>query len=328
MDFLSLLGPLLGIGSNVLGAVMGKDDNTQTSGTSTTGATTVSKDKSSTSLTGSTTQNGTENVLTNQTQNNTQNTSSNTTQTGSEVNQQTGQTQRLDAATTSLLTQQVQNLLRSATTGSSLINRRMTEIGSTNFDTNGFVNGIMQAADANLASDFESGLNRAMSQTGGTAGNNSASALLANKLKTQQAATSAGIRADATARAEEIRGQRSAELAGLSAASGDSLSRLLQPLLSASESSTAAGSTTSAASSQTNEFMTALQSLFGSTGTTSSVNTTQQQQQDTTQKNLQNVAQTTQATEDTKNKKQDWEKLFEGLSKGFSASFNAFPVRT
>lgn len=298
MDFMALLGPLMSIGSSLLGNFLGNTENSSTSGTSSSGATTLSKDKSTTNLSGTSTNKVAE--------------TTGTTASGTQTTNQTGNVQRLDATTQNLLTQQVRDLLAGAGTGSDAINQRIAELGQSDFDTTGFVNGIMTAATSAANSELESGLNQITSASGGSVGNNSASALLANKLRIQQQNALAGVKSEAEARAAEIQGNRSAELAGLNQSSMSSLSALLQPLLAASEVSSAAG--------------TVKDTQAQNTTTNTNQTQTQQQKQTTKQAQQQQVAQTTTAQETTNKKKSNWEDTFSKLSKGFTASFNSFPA--
>lgn len=298
MDFMALLGPLMSIGSSLLGNFLGNTENSSTSGTSSSGATTLSKDKSTTNLSGTSTNKVAE--------------TTGTTASGTQTTNQTGNVQRLDATTQNLLTQQVRDLLAGAGTGSDAINQRIAELGQSDFDTTGFVKGIMDAATSAANSELESGLNQITSASGGSVGNNSASALLANKLRIQQQNALAGVKSEAEARAAEIQGNRSAELAGLNQSSMSSLSALLQPLLAASEVSSAAG--------------TVKDTQAQNTTTNTNQTQTQQQKQTTKQAQQQQVAQTTTAQETTNKKKSNWEDTFSKLSKGFTASFNSFPA--
>lgn len=238
MDFLSLLGPLLSIGTNLFGAIGGQTEGETTNGSSSTGAETITRDSG------------------------------------------TDKTSRLDKTTNTLLTQQVQGLLKSSQTGNKAINSRISQLsGQGDFDVNGFVSGIMQGANSTARKGLESGIAQISDATGGNASTNSAAALLGNTLRTDTASQLARTQSEATAQGEALRGQRSAELASLTSAASGSLSSLLNPLLSANETRAT----------------------------------------DTLQRNA--VKQKTKSASSTKNQKNDWEKFWTGLGKGFNANF-------
>jgi hypothetical protein len=77
------------------------------------------------------------------------------------------------------------------------------------FNVEDFVNGIMTQANNTINNQASEAINLGESDIGGTQGNNSMSALLANKIAIDSASQLAGIKADATARGEEIARQES-----------------------------------------------------------------------------------------------------------------------
>ncbi len=72
------------------------------------------------------------------------------------------------------------------------------------FNVDEFVSNGMQAADLNIRDRIETDVNKLVNNVGGSAGSNSAVALLANKMKNAGAAESAGIKSQLTAQGEGI----------------------------------------------------------------------------------------------------------------------------
>lgn len=77
------------------------------------------------------------------------------------------------------------------------------------FDVDAFVDDTMARAEATAKFDLESGLNKLFSGTGTSEGDNTMTALLANRLRTDTAANLAGIGAQARATGEQIRSTQS-----------------------------------------------------------------------------------------------------------------------
>ena len=76
------------------------------------------------------------------------------------------------------------------------------------FDVDAFVNDTMQRASSAAQFDLESGLNKLFSATGTSEGDNSMTALLSNRLRTDTAANMAGIAAQARSTGEQILSQQ------------------------------------------------------------------------------------------------------------------------
>lgn len=218
MDFLSLLTPLLGVGANLLGTVMGNQTND-----------TVNKTESVNSTATTGIKEGDKTALSNKT------------------NQTTS---RLDPATQALLTQKVQQLLNSAGSGQSAVAGQLSSVTApgADFDPHAFVAGIMKAATSNATYDQESSLNKIASSTGGTADTNSAAALLSNRVRNATADNLAGVQADATARGQEILKTHADTISGLAASQDQGLNTMIGALLQGQE--TTAGTQNQAQTTQ------------------------------------------------------------------------------
>lgn len=74
-----------------------------------------------------------------------------------------------------------------------------------NFDSGKYVRGAVDSARSVITRDLERGINATTMQTGGSVSGNSASALLAGKLRNEAGSALAGVRSDAMANAESLR---------------------------------------------------------------------------------------------------------------------------
>jgi putative membrane protein len=240
---------------------------------------------------------------TNQTQNGTQSTKGTTTNTGTTTQQgqttgtqtqattgattNTGATTGVTQQTTSQFDAQTLDQLKSAV--SSLfgsVSGPKTQVG--NFNADEFVSGGMAKARADSTLALEDNLNQMTSAIGGRADGNSMAALLANRARSDNAATLAGTEAQLTAQANEI--VRNNALAGsqIDSQSQAFLSNLLQSLrggettttgteqqqTNQSGTTTGTGTTTSAenstqsgttASTQVQDLVETIQSLLSGT---------------------------------------------------------------
>jgi hypothetical protein len=306
---MALLGPLLSIGSNLFGTLMGNQNNSSQAidqtvnqnvdGTNTTGT--------SDSFSGKTTQNGK--------QKNQQTNNQNTNQVNNQTQNTTGTESRLDAQTRALLQKQVQGLLGSASNGVNSVNRQLTDFNKTSFDPTAFVNGITQAATSTAMGQQESDINQLEAGTGGTTGTNSAAALLANKIRTNTASQIAGVRSSATAQAQQIVGQRAQTAAGLSSSLNDSIGGMLQLLEGAGATTTNSSTGRNALTGNTRD------SSYGVTDTSN----TQQQNQTQTQQQIQQQAAktltTTKGTATDNKVNNDWTKFWGSLGSAFNSNF-------
>ncbi len=227
--------PILTLGANLLGGLLGKSESKSESGTENT-------TQSGTGVTSNTAQSAT---TQNQTQN--QNTTQTSQQTGTEIQNGssssvgTGSVSRLDANTMSLLTSQVQRLLESSGTGDAAAKQRLSEItqSGSDFDVNKFVDGIMTSANDTVRDKLGSDMAVMAGSVGASGRSNSNVALLNGRLKTQAASNLAGINADAVAKGTQIKQSldesKTAQIGALSQSTDSGLNGILNSLLQASE---------------------------------------------------------------------------------------------
>lgn len=336
MEWLSLLAPLLQIGSGLLGTAIGNQDNKQeaTNTNSVTGQTQSDMTDAITKLLSTVTNSQTTNQNTNE------NTTGSTSQTGNDtskvagtsgqVQTNTGNTSRLDAATTSLLTKQVQSLMAQSKTGSTDVLNQLNSLNSpaNAFNANTYVSGIMKAATANARSGQESDLNSIYAGTGGNGGTNSAAALLANKERDSTAATLSGIQAQATGDAQNILAQRASTTEGLSGALQSNVSGLLQLLEGAGETTTgsavAKGTTGQTTIDNSKSAQTTAQKVAQTTAQKTASTQKTNQTQDTNQKTSSVAAGNTStvASGTSNDQTHNWEDFFNQIAKGFGANFH------
>lgn len=184
---------------------------------------------------------------------------------GSQTQTQTGQSfsdlilQALEGSTTQAL----------AAANGSQVNTNI------NFDPTSFVNSGVAAAAADQQAQLEQSINSLFDTTGGTAGGNSMTALLANRLRGDAAASLAGTRADLTAKANEIQqGNIRTALAGQAQQQGFA-AQLLDALKG--------GVTTQTGQASTTQAQTGSSESTGQSNTGQTSQQQQQQQSDTTQ---------------------------------------------
>lgn len=227
--------------------------------------------------TGTQTNTGTQNQSTTGTQNTTQNTQNNSTgssattgstktnesQVGSQI--QTGTTTNFSDATLSGLESAVGALLGGVGkgAGATAANNALTQMGG--FDSGKYVSGVMDAARSDTLMQLEESVNGAASTIGGTAGTNSAQALLADRLGRNRAATLAGVESQATSTAQQILASQ-AQAGTAASSANDSLLASLSQILKGGTTSTTGAATTTQAST-------------GGSSTSSNTNTSEQQNQ-------------------------------------------------
>lgn len=197
MDFGSLLMPLLGIGSNLLGTIFGNQTNDSAKKTETVNTTGTTKSGAADSFAGTTS------------------------------------TSNLDDATKSILTTLVQQLLPGVTQGNTAVKNTLSQISGAPFDPQAYVKGIMTAATSNAMGQQESDLNGIAANNGGAADSNSATALLASKIRNQTANNLAGVQAQATGDAQNIVNNHASTVAGLSSQLDQGTTGLLAALQNA-----------------------------------------------------------------------------------------------
>jgi hypothetical protein len=151
------------------------------------------------------------------------------------------------------------------------------------FDANGYVDDIMRGASADTLSQLEESIGGVQSTIGGTAGTNSAAALLTSRLEGNRASNLAGIRGQATGQAQEILARNVASASGANQTSNTLLTSLAEILKG--------GRTTGTAATTTANQSTGGQSTSGNTQTSES----SQQSQNTNTQTVQDVL--TQITE-------------------------------
>jgi hypothetical protein len=248
---MGLLDSLLGVGklaTNVLGGGAGSTKNTNQSSSST--------------------QNSVQ--ATDQVQSSTQNGVQNTT--GSQSSQQ------FSSAFLAQLEKITSDSLGASQLGTAAIGDQIVDNSkpAMDFDVDSFVNGITSAASSQINSGLESGINQTAANTGGSVGANSASALLAGKLRNEATASLAGVKSSATAQGAQIKDQlmndqvsRSTSLAGaqstglaqlLSALKGGAATQTGQQSVVSQTTAQATGSTQQAGQTQSNTKGTATES--------------------------------------------------------------------
>lgn len=198
---------------------------------------------------------------TNTTSQNLSNTNQTTAGTQATTGQESSTTQNYSGATLGGLENAVANLLSSSTLG--------TTQSISDFDADSFVSGGMQAAEARTRTALDESINGVIDAVGGK--NNSAAALLSQRVNNDAIANLAGTRADLTARAEEIR--RNNILAGSEVTNTGN--QLLVGLLNALKGGT---QTTTGQTAQTT---TGTQTTTGSTSESGSQQQNNQQQVNT-----------------------------------------------
>jgi hypothetical protein len=202
-----------------------------------------------------------------------------TTQTGTQTGSQTGVTNLFGADVLSGLEGAVGGLIQgifgAGGTGGAV---DASALGQ--FDPAAFVQGGLASAQAATQGTLESNINQLTSGIGGTAGSNSMAALLANRLRSDSAASLAGVEADLNARAQETVRQNVLAQQQVQSAQNDFLGNLLAGLKGGTQTTTG---TQTQANTQTGS--------SASTGTTTSAEQTAQQQSTQTQQTQQLIEQ-------------------------------------
>lgn len=135
-----------------------------------------------------------------------------------------------------LLELTAKDALGSSAAGASALRDQLAEVQNNpiNFDADAFVKGITEQAKSSVMGQLESDVNSTVSATGGSTSGNSASALLASRLRNDAAANIAGVQASAQGTAAQIQSglqsQRSSTIAGVAGSVNDSLTSLLAAL--------------------------------------------------------------------------------------------------
>lgn len=355
VDFIT---PLLTVGANIIGGLLGNtsdaNKNTNTTSAGTTGVvqtatsdatnnvnqnlTTTTNSASSTSSNASTS--GKESSSANTTSN------SGTTSNNDTASKQTGQqqavTSRLDDVTKGNLTDQVNALLKSVSTSEGQSDSQLNQLNSSPlFDSDAFVKGIMTQAKASAQTDMDSNLAKINDNTGAGTDTNSAAALLANRIRGDSVANLAGIGSQATATAAQILDQqqkdRADTLLQLTQSKNSVLDSLLGNLLNASQvestassvtgsESTKGGSSTSGSSNTGTNTSSSNHTSGGSATTGSSVattvgNTTTTDHQTGTQGTATTTANTIISNEAGNQTDHNWSDILKGLGTMVAAVF-------
>lgn len=255
--------------------------------------------------------------------NSTQNQATNQTQTGSTTTNQTGtQNQSTTGATkgSQTSTQQTAGQTNQAQTQTSfsdailsaLEGSALGAIGAANgatvdttndFDAAAYVRDGMAAATANQQGALETSLNGLFDSSGGTASGNSMSALLANRLQGDAAASLAGVNSQLSSTAAQIQNQNTqTSLAGAAQTQGYA-AQLLAALKG--------GSTTATGTTDTTQSQTGSQDTISEQNQNQNTTSSSTSQQDSTQSLIsiintllnQNTASTATGTENTTGKK-------------------------
>lgn len=187
------------------------------------------------------------------------------------------------------------------------------------FDVNGYVSGITEAAATAGQSDLDSRINTMLSGTGTSEGGNSMAALLGNKLRNENAANLAGVKANATAQGQQIAQAEqtsiTGQISGLSQDIMGNISNLLAAAKGGTQTATGVANTTSNQAQQ----------QTGATNTSQTESLTQ----NTSQKEAMNTVQAGQTastgsqTSSTQEKTQDNKNLFDKVLSAFTNASKA-----
>lgn len=146
----------------------------------------------------------------------------------------------LDAATKSLLTQNVRKTLAGGASDTALLRQRNAKInGADAFNAKEYINGVMRRASSQIQTKQESDLNAISSNIGADASTNSAAALLSSRVRNDAADTLAGINSAATQNAAAISKSQTEETVGLNQAASANTAQMLGSLLQAGRTETA-----------------------------------------------------------------------------------------
>lgn len=122
-----------------------------------------------------------------------------------------------------------ESLGRSQDAGAQISKEIQAQSGPGAFDADAYIRSTVGAAESALVPQTESAVNRLKMTAGGGSGN-SAVQLLENRVRNENAATVAGVRGDATARAAEIQRNRASTLTQLTTSLDANMSALLASL--------------------------------------------------------------------------------------------------
>ena len=135
----------------------------------------------------------------------------------------------------SILEPAAANTLVGSSQSNDALARRTQEVAAQpEFDAAAYVRDVMANADRTIGQSLTQNRNRMVADAGGSAGSNSASAILAARLEGDAAAQRAGVYGDAVARGEEIRSNsaqsKTGQLVNLDTSMSSSLATLLNGL--------------------------------------------------------------------------------------------------
>lgn len=115
-------------------------------------------------------------------------------------------------------------------------NRAISELGE--FDANEFVNGIMQSATSQANDQLGESIRGAISNIGGSQRENSATALLANRMENATSASLAGTQSQAVKTAQDIMTQRSGAVTAAGTGEQNALAQILNAIKGGESSTT------------------------------------------------------------------------------------------
>lgn len=122
-----------------------------------------------------------------------------------------------------------ESLGRSQDAGAAIANELKSQSGAGAFDADAYVRSTVAAAESTLRPEAESASNRVRMASGGGTGN-SATQLLDSRIRNENAATIAGVRGDATARAVELGRTKATTLSQLTTSLDANMASLLSGL--------------------------------------------------------------------------------------------------
>ena len=204
---------------------------------------------------------------------------------------QTSKNSQFSDQTFSQLDSQVQALLGGIGTGAGKTTSTGALTQMANFDLADFVNQTVASAASESQMQLDDSVGQLQSQIGGTAGTNSAAALLAGRLANNRAATLAGVQADATQKGQGILASQAQSGQQQQGVDNTLLGQLTEILKGGRAEATAAGTT-----AQQN---TGAQTTQGSTTTSEAQRTSQNTNTQTVQDVLSQITQLLQGTEAT-----------------------------
>lgn len=141
----------------------------------------------------------------------------------------------------------------------------LSELGK--FDSQAFIENVMTGAKATAQDSLDEGVNGLISAIGGNASENSATALLQNKMTNATNASLAGTRAQAEGQAQQILGNRAAATTAAQSGDMNALAQILNSIKGGETTGTATGTNNQTQTGTTNSSETSNQTNNSNTQT-------------------------------------------------------------